>query len=247
MKIALIGYGKMGRTIERIARQRGNEVTCRIDKDNQEDFDSEAFRGSDVAIEFTTPATGRANVERCIEAGIPVVSGTTGWQRELPEVQELCRRRGGSMVWASNFSVGVNIFMAVNRRLARIMNAFPQYRASMTETHHIHKLDHPSGTAVTLAAAIIEETDRLDRWAEPEGDVLPDDVLPIAHERRGEIPGIHTVVWDSPADDITITHSAKNRDGFAMGAVLAAEWLPANSGVHTVQEMLSDISGYDFK
>lgn len=247
MKIALIGYGKMGRAIERIARQRGNEITCRIDKDNPEDFDSEAFRSSDVAIEFTTPATGRANVTRCIEAGIPVVSGTTGWQRELPEVQELCRRQGGSMIWASNFSVGVNIFMAVNRQLARIMDSFPEYRASMTETHHIHKLDHPSGTAVTLANAIIEETARLDRWAEPEDDALPGNVLPIAHERRGEVPGIHTIVWDSPADDITITHSAKNRDGFALGAVLAAEWLPAHPGVHTVQEMLSDISGYDFK
>lgn len=248
MKIALIGYGKMGHTIERIAKERGNEITCRIDKDNLEDLGSEAFLGSDVAIEFTTPATARDNVERCIEAGIPVVSGTTGWQKELPEVQELCRQKDGSMIWASNFSIGVNIFMAVNRQLAHIMNAFPEYKASMSETHHIHKLDHPSGTAVTLANAIVGEVERLSQWAEQEGDgQLASDILPIAHERRGEVPGIHTIVWDSPADDITITHSAKNRDGFALGAVLAAEWLPSHPGIHTIQEMLSDISGYDFK
>lgn len=248
MKIALIGYGKMGRAIERIAQERGDEITCRIDKDNLEDFESDAFLGSDVAIEFTTPATGRENVVRCVKAGIPVVSGTTGWQKELDGVQDLCRQKNGSMIWASNFSIGVNIFMAVNRQLAHIMNAFPEYSPSMTEVHHVHKLDHPSGTAVTLANAIVGEIERIENWAEQEeGARLPSGILPIAHERRGEVPGIHTIVWDSPADDITITHSAKNRDGFALGAVLAAEWLPSHPGVHTIQEMLSDISGYDFK
>lgn len=248
MKIALIGYGKMGHTIERIAQERGNEITCRIDKDNLADLDSASFLRSDVAIEFTTPATGRDNVLRCIRAGIPVVSGTTGWQKDLPEVEAECRRAGGSMIWASNFSIGVNIFMAVNRQLAHIMNAFPAYKPSMTEVHHIHKLDHPSGTAVTLANAIVGEMERISRWEEQDADATaPGDVLPIAHERRGEVPGIHTIVWDSEADDITITHSAKNRDGFALGAVLAAEWLPVHPGVHSIQEMLSDISGYDFK
>lgn len=249
MKIALIGYGKMGHTIEQIAINRGDTITVRIDKDNLEDFDSPEFKSSDVAIEFTMPSTGRANVVRCIEAGVPVVSGTTGWNKDLPDVQQLCRDRNGSMMWASNYSVGVNIFMAINRQLAKIMNAFPEYVPHMVETHHIHKLDHPSGTAVTLAEQIIEASDRITGWAEPESDkdVMPKDILPIDHIRSGEVPGIHTICWDSPADDITITHSAKNRDGFALGAVLAAHWLVEHPGVHTIQEMFSDISGYECK
>lgn len=248
MRIALIGYGKMGRTIESLAEARGYEISCRIDKDNLSDFDTDAFRSSDVAIEFTTPATGYDNVVRCLKAGVPVVSGTTGWQSRLPEARDLCEKLGGSLIWASNFSVGVNIFMAINRQLAKIMNAFPEYSPSMVETHHIHKLDHPSGTAVTLGEEIVAETDRITSWAEPEaGKTLPADTLPIDHIRSGEVPGIHTIVWDSPADDITITHSAKNRTGFALGALLAAVWLTSHPGLHSLQEMLSDISGYDFK
>ena len=148
MKIALIGYGKMGHTIEQIAINRGDTITVRIDKDNLEDFDSPEFKSSDVAIEFTMPSMGRANVVRCIEAGVPVVSGTTGWNKDLPEVQQLCRDRNGSMMWASNYSVGVNIFMAINRQLAKIMNAFPVYMQLLVELHHIHKIEHPSGNYV---------------------------------------------------------------------------------------------------
>lgn len=243
MKIAIIGYGRMGKTIERLALAHGDVITCRIDQDNQEEFDSEAFRTSDAAIEFTTPSTARQNVLRCIEAGVPVVCGSTGWTAALPEVQNICREKGGSLLWASNFSIGVNIFMAINRRLASIMNFFPEYSPRMVETHHIHKLDHPSGTAVTLAQEIVADTDRIKCWAEPDGNhKLPADTLPIEHIRQGEVPGIHTITWDSAADDITITHSAKNRDGFAKGAVLAAHWLAGNPGVHTIREMLSDIT-----
>lgn len=240
MKIALIGYGKMGHIIEKIALERGNRITCRIDADNQEDFDSEAFRSSDVAIEFTTPGTAEANVRRCFAAGVPVVCGSTGWNAALPEMERICREGNGTLLWSSNFSIGVNIFMAVNRRLASIMARFPQYRPHIVETHHVHKLDHPSGTAVTLAEQIISEVPGITRWAEPEEGGKPGDgVLEVDHIRSGEVPGIHTVVWDSPVDTISITHSAKSREGFAMGAVLAAEWLAGKSGWHTLSEVFN--------
>lgn len=239
MKIALIGYGKMGHMIESIALERGHTISVAIDRDNTADFDSAAFRESDVAIEFSVPETGFDNVIRCLKAGLPVVSGTTGWSAKLPEARNYCESVGGSLIWASNFSIGVNVFMAANRLLARIMNRFPEYTPSMEEVHHIHKLDHPSGTAITLAEQIVSETDRIGSWAESEDEVdARKGVLEISHERRGEVPGIHTVEWDSEADTITITHSAKSRRGFALGAVLAAEWLPSHPGIHTVDEAL---------
>lgn len=230
----------MGRMIERIALGRGHEITCRIDAGNQEDFDSEAFRTSDVAIEFTTPATAERNVRRCFAAGVPVVCGSTGWNAALPAMKAECDAGRGTLLWSSNFSVGVNIFMAINRRLAAIMNGFPQYRPHIVETHHIHKLDHPSGTAVTLAEEIVEETDRITGWAEPEeGRPTARDTLEVDHIRSGEVPGIHTIVWDSDVDSISITHSAKSREGFAMGAVLAAEWLAGRQGFHTISEVFN--------
>lgn len=230
----------MGHIIEKIALERGNVISCRIDADNQEDFDSEAFRSSDVAIEFTTPGTAEANVRRCFAAGVPVVCGSTGWNAALPEMERICREGKGTLLWSSNFSIGVNIFMAVNRRLASIMARLPQYRPHIVETHHVHKLDHPSGTAVTLAEQIISEVPGITRWAEPEEGGKPDaDVLEVDHIRSGEVPGIHTVVWDSPVDSISITHSAKSREGFAMGAVLAAEWLAGKSGWHTLSEVFN--------
>lgn len=230
----------MGRMIERIALGRGHEITCRIDAGNQEDFDSEAFRTSDVAIEFTTPGTAERNVHRCFAAGVPVVCGSTGWNAALPAMKAECEAGGGTLLWSSNFSVGVNIFMAINRRLAAIMNGFPQYRPHIVETHHIHKLDHPSGTAVTLAEEIVEETDRITGWAEPEeGRPTARDTLEVDHIRSGEVPGIHTIVWDSDVDSISITHSAKSREGFAMGAVLAAEWLAGRQGFHTISEVFN--------
>lgn len=241
MKIALIGYGKMGHIIEKIALQRGHEVTCRIDRDNLEDFDTEAFRTSDVAIEFTTPATAEENVRKSFSAGVPVVCGTTGWTAALPEMKQLCNDGKGTLLWASNFSIGVNIFMAVNKFLARIMDKFPQYTPSLHEVHHVHKLDHPSGTAITLAEQLISATERVQGWEEEPASSA--DLLPISHERRGEVPGIHTITWDSSVDYISITHSAKSREGFALGAVMAAEWLPLHPGFRTMDEMFADMTG----
>ncbi|MDE6536863.1 MAG: 4-hydroxy-tetrahydrodipicolinate reductase [Muribaculaceae bacterium] len=242
MKIALIGYGKMGHIIENIAKERGHEIVAVIDQLNLEDFDSEAFRSADAAIEFTVPTAAEGNVLKCFKAGVPVVCGTTGWNDRLPVMKELCDNGEGTLLQASNFSVGVNIFFMLNKYLTRLMNAFPQYTPHMVETHHIHKLDHPSGTAVTLAEGIIKESDRINSWTEPEeGKEIKEDVLEIDHIRSGEVPGIHTIIWDSAQDTISITHSAKGREGFAMGAVLAAEWLADKKGFHTIDEMYTEI------
>lgn len=242
MKIALIGYGRMGHVIEKVAVERGHEIVCRIDRDSTGDFGSETFRSADVAIEFTAPTAAKENVLRCFAEEVPVVSGTTGWNDVLPEMKKLCDEGKGTLLQASNFSVGVNMFMAVNSLLAEMMNAFPQYKPHMVETHHVHKLDHPSGTAVTLAEQIIKETSRISSWCEPEEGVCPaSGALEIEHIRTGEVPGIHTIVWDSPEDSITITHSAKTREGFALGAVMAAEWLSSRKGWHTIGEMFSEI------
>lgn len=229
----------MGHMIERIALDRGHEISVIIDEDNQADIDSKAFRKSDVAIEFTRPDTAVNNLLRCFSAGIPVVCGTTGWLDSLNAVKSVCESGKGALLYSSNFSIGVNIFEAVSRYLAGIMNNYPQYAPAMEEVHHIHKLDHPSGTAITIAEELIEVSNKVDNWKEAADSIeypenaenltsrQPDDsnTLYISHRREGEVPGIHTVVWDSPQDTITISHSAKSREGFALGAVLAAEWL----------------------
>ena len=239
MKIALIGYGKMGRMIEEVALERGHEISARIDADNRHEFDSEAFRTSDVAIEFTRPNAAVDNLRKAFAASVPVVCGTTGWYDSLPEFRSLCDQGKASLIAASNFSIGVNIFMDINRRLARIMKRFPQYEARMEEVHHIHKLDHPSGTAITLAEEIIEESGRYNGWHEAlSGESAEPSALPIAARRQGEVPGIHSITWDSDVDSITITHDAKSRRGFALGAVVCAEYLAANPGWHTVSEAL---------
>ena len=229
MKIALIGYGKMGRMIEQIALDRGHDIVCRIDIDNQQDFESAAFRSADVAIEFTAPKVAYGNIQKAFAAGIKVVSGSTGWFSDHEvEVRRQCMEEGKTLFWASNFSVGVAIFNAVNRYLAGIMNRFPQYDVELEETHHVHKLDHPSGTAITLANDIVERIDRKEAWAE---DTTDPKLLRIDNIRRGEVPGIHTVRYDSEADLITITHDAHSRKGFALGAVLAAEYTAQHSGL----------------
>ena len=237
MKIALIGYGKMGRMIEQIAIARGHDVVCRIDIDNQQDFESAAFRSADVAIEFTAPSVAFGNIQKCFAAGVKVVSGSTGWfaQHEA-EVREACERDGKTLFWASNFSVGVAIFNAVNRYLAGIMNGFPEYDVELEETHHVHKLDHPSGTAITLANDIVERIDRKEAWAE---DTTDPKLLRIDNIRRGEVPGIHTVRYDSEADLITITHDAHSRKGFALGAVLAAEYTAGHEGLLGMKDMFT--------
>ena len=234
MNLALIGYGKMGHIIEQVARRRGHEIVCIIDRDNTSDFLSSAFSQADVAIEFSTPATAEANIRASWQAGVPVVCGTTGWnvsrlRDELCDAAECCQTDKHALLWSSNFSVGVNIFFALNKRLAGLLADYPDYLPSITETHHIHKLDAPSGTAKTLAEDI--QRFRL----QVSGTKLQ---VPIASIREGEVPGIHTVTWDSPVDTISITHSAKSREGFALGAVLAAEWLKGKTGWHTMDEVL---------
>ena len=228
MKIALIGYGKMGKTIEQIALQRGHQIVSIIDINNTADFDSEAFRSADVAIEFTTPATALGNYMRCFEANVPVVSGTTGWLSHLDEVKAKCEQEGKTFFYASNVSVGVNIFFALNRYLAKIMNGFPAYDVRMTEVHHIHKLDAPSGTAITLAEGILDNVERKERWTLETAEQPTD--LPIHAIREGEVPGIHEIIYESEADTISIKHDAKSRAGFALGAVIAAEFTAGKKG-----------------
>jgi 4-hydroxy-tetrahydrodipicolinate reductase len=234
MKIALIGYGKMGKMIEQIARDRGHEIVSIIDVDNQEDFESPEFASADVAIEFTAPQAAYGNYLKAWAKGVKVVSGSTGWMKEHgDEVRQACAE-GKTLFWASNFSIGVAIFSAVNRYLARIMNQFPQYDVELEETHHVHKLDHPSGTAITLGEEIVKELDRKTGWGE---DTTDPQLLRIDHIRRGEVAGIHTIRYDSEADLITITHDAHSRKGFALGAVLAAEYTLEHSGLLTISDM----------
>lgn len=235
MKIALIGYGKMGKAIEQIAIARGHEISVIIDIDNQEAFDSPEFASSDVAIEFTTPKTAMQNFRKAFAAGVKVVSGTTGWLKELPEVEEACKN-GATLFYSSNFSLGVNIFFALNKYLAKIMNGFDGYDVRMEEVHHVHKLDAPSGTAITLAEDIISELDRKSGWVEGKEPAAGE--IGIKAFRRGEVPGIHTVIYESDVDTISITHDAKSRAGFALGAVVAAEFTKDKSGLLTMNDML---------
>ncbi len=239
MKIALIGYGKMGHAIERIAVARGHEIVCTIDADNTADFDSDAFKSADVAIEFSTPATAVDNYRKAFQRGVKVVSGTTGWIKQLPEIKALCESGAGTLFWTSNFSLGVNIFFAVNRYLAAIMGGFPQYTPSLEEIHHIHKLDHPSGTAITLAQGIIEEDPAVVAWKE--ADDVQSDTLKVTAVREGEVPGTHIIRWDSEVDTLTIEHRAKSREGFALGAVVAAEWAASRTGWLTMDEMMHSL------
>ncbi len=248
MKIALIGYGKMGRMIEEIALSRGHEIVCVIDIDNQQDFDSEAFKSADVAIEFTAPHVAYDNYLRAFAHNVKVVSGSTGWMAQHgEEVKRLCAEGGKTLFWSSNFSLGVTIFRAVNRYLARIMNQFADYTATMEEVHHIHKLDHPSGTGITLGEELVAEVERLSTWktgllVQPDGSVegsseVASDQLRIDSVRRGEVPGIHSITWNCEADSITLTHDAHNRKGFALGAVLAAEYTVNHSGLLTMSDL----------
>lgn len=248
MKIALIGYGKMGHMIEDIARKRGHEIVCIIDVNNMDDFESDAFRSADVAIEFTNPTAAYQNYLRAWKQGVKVVSGSTGWLKEHEaDVRRACTEEGHTLFWASNFSLGVAIFSAVNKYLARIMNAYPTYDVSEVETHHIHKLDAPSGTAITLAEQVVAELDRKSDWVKGEvhnadGTVTgskeqPENLLRIDAIREGEVPGIHTLTYDSPADMIQITHSAHNRSGFALGAVLAAEFTATHEGLLSTDDL----------
>lgn len=226
----------MGKAIEKIALERGHRIVSVIDADNQSDFDTDAFRSADVAIEFTTPATAVDNYHKAFAQGVPVVSGSTGWTAAMPEIKEMCRNNGATFFWTSNYSLGVNIFFALNKYLSRMMEGFPQYHPSMKEIHHIHKLDHPSGTAITLAEGIIETDSRITSWSEEPSQ--SDSDITISHEREGEVPGTHIITWESPVDAITIEHRAKSREGFALGAVVAAEWVKGKKGFLEMDELM---------
>ena len=250
MKIALIGYGKMGKTIERIAIERGHEIVSIIDIDNRDDMKGEAFASADVAIEFTAPAVAYDNCIKAMEAGVKVVSGSTGWfHQHEAEMREKCEKEGKTLFWSSNFSLGVAIFSAVNKYLARIMNNFDNYKVKIEETHHIHKLDAPSGTAITLAEGIIENISYKKNWVmgdltNPDGTVTKGNTpkateIKIDAIRRDEVPGIHSIIYDDyDTDTITITHDAHNRNGFALGAVIAAEYAKEHEGMLGMSNLL---------
>lgn len=236
MKIALIGYGKMGKIIERIALERGHEIVSVIDIDNREDFQSEAFRSADVAIEFTTPHIALQNYDEAFRAGVAVVSGTTGWTEHLEEVKNNVEKNNHTLFWSSNFSLGVNIFITLNSYLAKMMNQFPDYNVEMTEIHHTQKLDAPSGTAITLAEGILGNLDRKTVWVKDTEN--NSDELAIKSIREGQVPGIHTIRYESAVDSIEITHDAKSREGFALGAVIAAEFTAGKKGFLGMGDLL---------
>ncbi|MFV0506780.1 MAG: 4-hydroxy-tetrahydrodipicolinate reductase [Bacteroidales bacterium] len=238
MRIALIGYGKMGKAIEQIALERGHEIVLKIDIDNQADNTVENLKKADVAIEFTVPKMATQNYKRCIDAGIPVVSGTTGWLGKWDEIISYCKSKNGTFFYASNFSIGVNLFFKLNKELAQLMKVHCEYSPSIGETHHIHKLDTPSGTAITIAEGVCEAYDRDWVLAENTSDVN-NQSIPIVSRRKGETPGDHSVIYNSDIDFIKIEHSAKNRKGFALGAVLAAEYTKNNKGILSMNKMLN--------
>lgn len=243
MKIAIIGYGRMGHLIEEVAKSRGLEISCIIDVDDKAKFAGDEFKKSDVAIEFSTPSSAVEGILSCFAQKVPVVVGTTGWDASLPELQTMCEKGEGTILYASNFSIGMNIFMAMNRYVTKIMDGFESYDPSLLEIHHVHKLDHPSGTAITLANQLTSISQRIKKWIEKElGEKPEKGFLPVYHKREGEVPGIHTITWESDCDKIVMTHDAKNRMGFARGAVSAAQWLAGKKGFFTIGDFLSDIT-----
>ncbi len=237
MKIALLGYGKMGKAIEGVINETpGLEVVLRVDAQNADTITPDDLRKADVAIEFSTPHTVIGNIYKCFEAGIPVVVGTTAWLDHLPEVKERCKKGGHTLFWASNFSIGVNIFFAVNRYLAKVMNGQSQYDVHMEEIHHTEKLDAPSGTAITLAKGVLEELDRKQEWVNQPAE--KDSQLGIISKREHGVPGTHLVTYESDIDTIEISHVAHSRLGFARGAVQAAQWVVGRKGVFEMSDFL---------
>jgi 4-hydroxy-tetrahydrodipicolinate reductase len=237
MKIALIGYGKMGKAIEAIAIAKGHEIVHRIDLNSQHLLEKEHLQQADAAIEFSTPETAYSNILKCFEANVPVVCGTTGWLEKLPDIKARCLEKHQAFLYASNFSIGVNIFFELNRRLAELMSSQSQYDVWMEETHHTQKRDAPSGTAITLAEQIIEKLDRKTSWVNKESQ--EPGALTILSKRIDPAPGTHSVTYTSEIDDISITHTAHSREGFAAGAVIAAAWLHDKKGVFTMKDVLS--------
>jgi 4-hydroxy-tetrahydrodipicolinate reductase len=235
MNIALIGYGKMGKEIEAIAVKRKHKIVLQVEKDNADLVTENDLKKADVAIEFTTPHTVVDNIKKCIEARLPVVVGTTGWYEHFAEVEKLCLQKKSALFYATNFSVGVNLFFKVNKYLAALMNKYEEYDVSMEEIHHIHKLDKPSGTAITLADQILGNLDRKNKWSL---DDKSKDTLFIKDVREGEVPGTHIIKYHSEVDDIEIMHKAHNRKGFALGAVIAAEFIAGKKGIYTMDDII---------
>ncbi|HTK20983.1 MAG TPA: 4-hydroxy-tetrahydrodipicolinate reductase [Mucilaginibacter sp.] len=247
MNIALLGYGKMGKIIEKIATDRKHNIVLKIDHDNQHELTAENLKKADAVIEFTTPASVLSNIQHCFDVCVPVVVGTTGWYEHLAQVKQNCDDSGSTLLYASNFSVGVNIFFHINRKLAKLMNNYPYYDVQVEEIHHTQKLDSPSGTAITIAEGIIDNLDRKKEWMNvltAEGNDADDSSLKneqvlIESFRIDSVPGTHTVIYDSEVDTIEFKHTAHNRNGFALGAVLAAEWVHNKKGFFSVQEMFN--------
>jgi 4-hydroxy-tetrahydrodipicolinate reductase len=236
MKIALIGYGKMGKAIERMATTKGHEIVLKIDMDNAWEMTKENLSKADVAIEFTGPSSAAANLLLCAQAAIPVICGSTGWLKEYPVIEKLYKHNGSAFLYASNFSIGVNIFFELNRTLAKLMVTHPEYAIELREIHHTQKKDAPSGTAITLAEQIIQEMPSFKNWVNRPG--VDSSELPILSERVDPAPGIHEINYQSLIDDIQIIHTAHNRDGFAGGAVLAAEYIRHKKGIFTMKDVL---------
>ena len=232
MKIALLGYGRMGKAIERIATSRGHEIVAKIDKDNPND----SFAQANVAINFSVPSAAVGNITHALHQGVPVICGTTGWLDNKTEIEGLCKEKNGAFLYASNFSLGVNIFFALNKKLAQMMAPHKQYVASIEEIHHTEKLDAPSGTALTLAEGILPYTTQ-NTWKLE--DNASENDLPIKALREPHVPGTHTVTYRSDIDNIEIEHIAHNRDGFALGAVVAAEWIEGKNGIFTMNDVLN--------
>lgn len=237
MKIALLGYGKMGKAIEEIAVARGHEVVCKVGIENLEDRTPENLKKADVIIEFTGPESAFENIKLCIDCGVPVVCGSTGWLSRFAEIKKYCEEKEGGFLYASNFSVGVNLFFALNRKLAQLMKGHPEYEVELTEIHHTQKLDAPSGTAITLAEQVLQELPGKKRWVnEPSADAQD---LVIISQRQDPAPGTHSITYRSPIDEISITHTAHSRTGFATGAVVAAEFLnKKRKGIFGMSEVL---------
>ncbi|WP_285010775.1 4-hydroxy-tetrahydrodipicolinate reductase [Pedobacter faecalis] len=244
MKIALLGYGKMGQIIERFAVDRGHEIVLKITVDNKDDLTETNLRKADVAIDFSAPDAAIANIYACFDANLPVVVGTTGWYGQLQEVKNECLLRNNTLLYGSNFSIGVNLFFHMNKILAKLMNDYPAYDVQVEEIHHTQKLDAPSGTAMTIAEDIIANLDRKSEWVNVVGDVLPEEGIKkeqmlIESLRIENVPGTHTVLYSSEVDDIEFKHTAHNRSGFALGAVVAAEWLEKRQGFYNITDIFN--------
>jgi len=238
MNLALLGYGKMGKEIEQIALSRGHKIVLKVDITNASAFTLDELKKADVAIEFSTPETAISNIYKCFEATVPIVVGTTGWLNRLDEVKQKCTEKKQGLFYASNYSIGVNLFFRLNEQLAKLMNSYPDYNVTMEEIHHVHKLDSPSGTAISLANQVLERIDSKQKWVN--NTTQNKNELGIVSKRIDEVPGTHTITYDSDVDEISITHIAHSRKGFALGAVVAAEWMKERKGIYGMNDLMNN-------